>query len=700
MTANQEDALYEFLENVTEPFTLDSVVSFVRMVAPHKTTRLAMEITALINSRNIAFRLGDKRWVSRRGCFEPARFVISPTQLELVNGILIPGHRCVPFANPMLMPQELSFYWKGTLVPVTTTEGPPEDFYSYYTIYGEEYAPQYVARDNPDNESAFDDDPFEDPAEVSIHTFDMRAIFRETGFVPGDRFVVSSRDWKAGSFDLEKVGKDEWAATDLYDWCESAEAGFSGSFEYLGPGVSTDEQIAFAYWYGGERMREVPAWSLEHFIYEKTEKIETAPYGIETRFWYVGREIPDRTSLEGTQTVADRTLIEETLFRNGVPISEFVIQAYVRDALFRNDTQIPEIVDRIVPQSVRRDSRPLSALADYVIGALEEFGENYNVFTDKEMGAIRRRVGELHTAVIDLSARLLKGDADVSWLPKHTFVVLSQIQSHAASILEDLDCDEPPPEAELDAMDNSLDSMLDTYEDIKELIDDALQRFRRDNISLVQMEADPAAGGPPGGGAGFSGAAAGFWRAIQVSLRGVDIWRRLALSGDLRLDELHRVISALFGWEESPYRFIVAQASRAFQALPEEGSLFPTRTIGELAAQGVTELHYEYAGKWEVKVLLLAGELPAGEGTVRVRCVAGAGAAPPANVDSPLGYRKLPAASELGDGGTAGKAGDYTAKYFSVTESNRILAALFSVAARSGAEPHTGDRGGELKGKW
>jgi hypothetical protein len=206
MTSNQEDALYEFLENITEPFTLDNIVSFVRMVAPHKMSRLAVEITALINSRNIAFRLGEKRWVSRRGCFEPARFTISPSRLELVNGILIPGHRCVPFANPMLMPQELAFFWNDKAVPLTTVEGPPDDFYPYYTIYGEEYAPQYVARDNPENETAFDADPFEDPPEVSVHAFDMRAIYRETGFVPGDRFVVSCRDWKAGSFNLEKVG--------------------------------------------------------------------------------------------------------------------------------------------------------------------------------------------------------------------------------------------------------------------------------------------------------------------------------------------------------------------------------------------------------------------------------------------------------------------------------------------------------------
>ena len=69
MTPNQEEALYEFLENVTEPFTLENAVSFIRMIAPYKSdsrkgTRLAAEIAALINSRNIAFKLNKNYWVS------------------------------------------------------------------------------------------------------------------------------------------------------------------------------------------------------------------------------------------------------------------------------------------------------------------------------------------------------------------------------------------------------------------------------------------------------------------------------------------------------------------------------------------------------------------------------------------------------------------------------------------------------------
>jgi hypothetical protein len=654
MTINQEGALKEFLDNITEPFSLNDVVAFVRMIDSKRSGRLSMEIAAFIESRNIAFRLGTNRWVSRRGCFEPVRFVISPTRLELLNGILIPGHRCVPFANPDLMPQKYSFLWQGTRIPMTTTEGPPDEFYPYYSIYGEEYAPQYVARDNPENESAFNYDPYEDPVEVSIQTLDMRNIYREAAFVPGDCFVAHTLDWRNGSFELERVGKDAWPQAELYDWFEAAEGGFEDSFQFLGPGTSTEEQIAYAYWFGGKRMREVPAYSLETFLYDKTDRIETVAYGIETRFWYAGKEIPDRKDLEGIQSLPDKTVLEELLFKNEVPISEYVIQSYVWDSLYRNDPQIPHILDRITPPAVNLDKHSRDYLAEYIADALEDFQKMYSPFADQTMGPIRQRVGELHTAVIDLAARIHKSDIDVSWLPRHTFVILSQIQGHAASVLEDLDLEpEPDPEwalteTELEAMDNSLDSMIETYEDMKELIEDALDSFRRNNISMVK-----------GHKKGFRMLEA---RTIQISIGGTEVWRRIIVPEACRLNELHRIIQTLFGWTGSmSFRFIPGGNFHHWVSgeTPEPNL---DSSLADLAVQGISELIYEYGTRWSIKIMILS-RIEGKEGDP-IRCSAGAGAAPPENIAGPARFRKLVSALGQGSGPERRAALDELGQHF------------------------------------
>jgi hypothetical protein len=663
MTGTQEDAFYDFLDSIAEPFTLDDVISFIRMMDPKQMGRLRTELASLLGSRKLAFQLSGRRWISRRGCFESVPFVITPSKMELLNGILIPGHRCIPFANPSLMPQEYHFFWKGRPVPVTTTEGQPEEFYPYYVLFGEEYAPQYVARDNPENEAAFNDDLYEDPPEVTITTLDMRNLYREVSFVPGDHLVVRTRDWIKGCFDLEKVDKDAWSQADVYAWIEAAEGGFEDAFEFLGPGSSTEEQLAYAYWYGGSRMRDIPACSMENFLFEKTERIGTVPYGIESRFWYAGKEIPDINHIAGSQLPPDQTPVENVLFRCQIPVSEYVVQSYIRDALFRREKDCSAVLERIAPPPVRLDERDLSCLSSYIAESYEEFRLLYTFFADQAMGPIRQRVGELHTAVIGLYIRLKKSRIDPSALPPHTYIVLSQIQNHAAAVLEDLDAEEDLPREDLEAIDSSLDSMIDTYDDIKEQIEEAIDTYRRSNFSLVS----PGKDGKPNP-----------WRMIQISIGGTDIWRRIAVPENFQLADLNVMIRTVFNWTgRLSYRFGSDRAVRTVTGAPENGY-----TIADLCSEDITELSYEYGSYWTVKVIILP-RYNGGEKET-LHCVAGAGAAPPEEMEGPLRFRKDISALERGTAREKQAAEEelgpgFRPDSFDLDDCNQGLSAVFSL---------------------
>ena len=444
-------------------------------------------------------------------------------------------------------------------------------------------------------------------------------LFRsESSFVPGDRFVVRTMDWKLCRFELEKVGKNKWSRADLDEWIKAAESGFEDSFAMLGPGASTEEQIAFAYWYGGKRMREVPALSLEEFLYEKTDSIDTVPYGIETRFWYIGKEIPDSKKLQALSAPPDRTFIEDLLFEKNIPVSEFVVLSYIKDAFFRNEKGMEEVIDRIIPPVIHLKESEWNYFADYLSDRMEDFAGNYSLFFDQATGPIRQRVVELHTAVIDLSARLQKGEIDAAWLPRHTFIVLSQIQGHAAALLEDLVFDDSPSEAEVIAMDNSLDSMVETYSDIKELINSAMDNFRRSNLTIIH-------GGKTSGQ---------LWRMIQISISGLNIWRRAIISHECTLSELHKLIQVGMNWKaQLRFRFYCESADGGKQYLHD------TIKLGDIDFRGKRELVYEYGPKWIIKIMIMSSYQPAKNETARF--VAGDGAAPPESVDGPRQFSKL-----------------------------------------------------------
>jgi hypothetical protein len=205
--------------------------------------------------------------------------------------------------------------------------------------------------------------------------------------------------------------------------------------------------------------------------------------------------------------------------------------------------------------------------------------------------------------------------------------VLSQIQGHAASLLEDLDSNEAPPESELDAMENSLDSMVDTYDDIKEMLDSAMDNFRRNNLMVVHSGKDKPA--------------EGSWWTIQISVSGTDVWRRAQIPGGSALEELHLLIQTCLDWKNSyPFRFSSENPGAERKYLDEKTK------IRKLCEQGITELLYEYGTKWNVKVIILSPYQP-GKNEV-IRCVAGTGAAPPEVIGGPLRFRRILAVLESG----------------------------------------------------
>jgi hypothetical protein len=318
-----------------------------------------------------------------------------------------------------------------------------------------------------------------------------------------------------------------------------------------------------------------------------------------------------------------------------------------------------------VPKIIHFEETEWDMLAEYISDAMDELYESYSLFLDQAMGPVRQRVAELHTAVIELSARLLKGEHDLSWLPKHTFVVLSQIQGHAASLLEDLDSNEAPPDSELEAMENSLDSMIDTYDDIKEMIDTAMHNFRRSNLTVVRGGKDQDD--------------ENLWHIIQFSVSGAEVWRRVQIDGGCTLKKLHRIIQTGLDWKDSyPNRFIAEKSGSM-----ERKQLDEKTRIADLCRQGISEMLYEYGAKWTVKVILLSSYKPAKDEAPRF--VAGAGAAPPEAVSGPLRFRRILAALETGSNMEKQAAlhelgSDFVPGLFEMDRCNQLLNSAYQAA--------------------
>jgi hypothetical protein len=123
---------------------------------------------------------------------------------------------------------------------------------------------------------------------------------------------------------------------------------------------------------------------------------------------------------------------------------------------------------------------------------------------------------------------------------------------------------------------------------------------------------------------------------LQFSIGGADVWRRVLVYGNCRLDEIHRIVQTIFGWKDSQlYQFSAGKVLENSLTLREAGSL------------GNMELLYEYGSKWTVRIMFLSHDENQGEQLIR--CIAGEGAAPPEHVDGPLRFRRFLSALESGN---------------------------------------------------
>jgi Plasmid pRiA4b ORF-3-like protein len=187
---------------------------------------------------------------------------------------------------------------------------------------------------------------------------------------------------------------------------------------------------------------------------------------------------------------------------------------------------------------------------------------------------------------------------------------------------------------------------------------------------------------------------------LRVSLTDIEpaIWRRIHVWEDTKLPQLHRILQALFNWENYHlHEFVVGR--RVYTEPDPEDNWFGRKIIDErdiplsrLAERVGSEFdyHYDFGDNWHHLVLLEAILLPEAE-TFYPRCTAGARSGPPEDAGGGWGYinylealadRKHPEHEEK-----LAWRGPFDAEAFSLRRINALLKKRFYRRRKSSSAP-------------
>ena len=137
---------------------------------------------------------------------------------------------------------------------------------------------------------------------------------------------------------------------------------------------------------------------------------------------------------------------------------------------------------------------------------------------------------------------------------------------------------------------------------------------------------------------------------LKVTLRDSrpPIWRRLQVSSDISLEDLHWIVQTAFGWTNSHlHQFII---NRQYYSLPEFELDEYNEKIGDESRVKLSQLklkpkskfvyEYDFGDSWEHEILV-EKVVEKEEGVSYPRCIGGKRAGPPEDCGGVWGYERL-----------------------------------------------------------
>lgn len=492
------EALSEtFLRTCLSTFTAST---FQKFLSSKKIKVCKTDIEDFLDNEPLVFRLSQNEYITRAGVFSDAYFSIRPSKYEIDHNILIIGHRCMPFIDPEMLPHELTIYIDGKKLRKTMEMIPVREVSSKYYLYGDEYVPQYVSFDPANKGADFSQNDFELPQIVKLTVFDMKSVYSKTCFKFNDRLLLKVVDWDTGCLEMKTLCDkkanpfEQNSTTDKrQEWFQTLEKATLDSFEIHGPCENIDEQLSWVIAENRELLCIPECGSIEELV-DHTKKIVLSIYGVETRLWKFGEEVP-ATGIWDEQNQSSRSNlhnseVQSLFYSAALPVPETVTEIYLYDSLYRKDKSIYDVFKRIVPNGYYVNSR-LSVLIMLQLAQKRDIIRNdYNWFADCEIGAVRSRALQLYSKLISLLTRFGLSGLDVQSSPQQSVVVMSQLFIHATRLVESFRLDVNLSENERNAILLSLEGMEYSFQDIEADLLEAIDKYEKHNFSIINKTED------------------------------------------------------------------------------------------------------------------------------------------------------------------------------------------------------------------
>lgn len=309
-----------------------------------------------LEESGIVFRKeeGDNaEYITRTSFFNKFEFRVIPTDYEIENGILIPGHRFLPFYGSELIPSEIVLLdvHSGKQLKSRKISERVEDLYKYHYLFGADSIIDNFVAEDPSNKDIIGKNP---RAEISIWAFDFEEIYKRSAFLENKTLIAQVGDWEKGICNLRVAELDNRDYEETILFLETLEQALFNVFEKYGPYLDISEQLARAYFLADNPILKKPLLAIDEFI-SMSEKIKIKYFEQNTLLWYkCDDELswkPSRYSHEDVFSISSGNInsLDEILKDLELTVTSADIKSLLKKS--DNKKNIEEILVKLIPFS-------------------------------------------------------------------------------------------------------------------------------------------------------------------------------------------------------------------------------------------------------------------------------------------------------------------------------------------------------------
>lgn len=458
----------EILANAPDEFDLKQMAS---------SSRIPLEgWETIIDADTDFFRDGD-RVCRREAVFCGRSFLLTPETWEIAEGVLIPGHRFVPYLDPEVFPSEVTLRTGRRRIRTREDAFKMAQIIGCFPLMGTEQMLDVLVAESPEND--FLRSGARADNEVKLTVFDLADFYREHDFEEGDALKCEVVDYYSGVVKFSFLSGSERPSAKKRAFIAAFDAACEKVLCNGGEFLDVPEVLARCFFVGGADLDD-PGASLDEFIRESLKIVLGADSEGNGELRLAEPEAEDEmdTALpEGVSISSGETgSLPQMLKATGAAVTPEEIDGFILDACATRELDFAAFFARTFrgrePQFV--DAAQEAVFMNAVEDRFEELSHNYDRADDEFKAPLRSSIMEAVEDRLEFFAEAAALERGTDALGPEKFQRLAQVSGRIDALLKLLNREDFMPDAhEAEHLEAQLESLLDEQ-------DAALEALRED----------------------------------------------------------------------------------------------------------------------------------------------------------------------------------------------------------------------------